>query len=252
MKNRKFWDVRQKADAPKTAQLFIYGDIYGGYEYDPAEGTLKESATSAKSIREELEALGDVETIEVHINSLGGSCYEGNAIANMLRGHSAHTVACIDAFACSEASVIACACSEVRMPRNTVMMIHNPWMDVIGNAKELRKAAEDLDVMSAAFRTIYLDKAGDKLDEETLMRLLDAETYLTAAQAKEYGLCDEIEDFDAKLRQPESGNEENAEQRADTGRLLTALQPAAKAEETVNKRETFLSNTDALIAKFIK
>lgn len=262
MKNKKYWSIRQKADSPKTAQLFIYGDIYGGYDYDFSEGTLKESETSAAHIRKELDALGDVETIELHINSMGGSCYEGNAIANMLRRHPAHTVAYIDAFACSEASVIACACKEVRMPRNTVMMIHDPWLYTSGNSRELRKAADDLDVMSAAFRTIYLEKAGDKLSEEKLIQLLEAETYLTAAQAKEYGLCDEIEDFDAKLRKPETGSDdEEAEQHVDMNRLFTVLQPAAKAEipaETPgstteeDKRDMFLSNADALINKFFK
>lgn len=260
MKNRRYWNIRQKADAPKTAELFIYGDIYGGYEYDFGNGTLKESETSAKHIRAELEAMGDVETIELHINSLGGSCYEGNAIANMLRRHPAHTVAYIDAFACSEASVIACACDEVRMPRNTVMMIHDPWLYTSGNAKELRKAADDLEVMGAAFRTIYLDKSGDKLSEEKLIQLLEAETYLTAQQAKEYGLCDVIEDFDAKLRKPDSGNgAEETEQHADIAGMFKALQPAAKCsppeekEETpVSVRDAFISNADALISRFFK
>lgn len=257
MIKRKFWNVMQKADEPKTAELFIYGDIYGGWDYDIEEHSFKESETSAAHIRRELDAVGDVDRIELHINSMGGSCYEGNAIANMLRRHPAHTVAYIDAFACSEASVIACACNEVRMPRNTVMMIHNPWLSVCGNARELRKFADDLDVMSAAFRTVYLDKAGDKLTEEKLIQLLDAETYLTAVQAQEYGLCDEIEEFDAKLRQPDTGGGEEAEQRIDISKLYKAAMPAAKADIPAglpeeNKRETFLSNAETLINKYFK
>lgn len=252
-KNRKYWSIMQKTDTPKTAELFIYGDIYGGYKYNFASGELEESETSAAHIRKELDALGDIDRIEIHINSMGGSCYEGNAVANMLRRHPAHTAAYIDAFACSEASVIACACDEVRMPRNTVMMIHDPWLNVCGNARELRKAAEDLDTMSAAFRTVYLEKAAGKLSEEKLVQLLEAETYLTAEQAEELGLCDEIEDFDAKLRQPDTGNDEEAEQHADKTGLFSVLAPAAKADiSTENKREEFLINADTLISKFLK
>ena len=63
-----------------------------------------------------------------------------------------------------------------------------------GNSAELRKAADDLDAMGEAFGQTYLVKAGDKLTEEKLIEMLDAETYLTAKEAYEFGLCDEIED----------------------------------------------------------
>lgn len=203
---KRFWNLRAEAKNPKTVILDFYGEIKGdGYDWWNDE--VIESDTSARHIRDELRAYGDVERVELHINSMGGSVYEANAIANMLRRLDCDTVAYIDAFACSAASVIAVACKNVIMPRNAVMMIHNPWQWACGNAKELRKAADDLDVLADAYRSIYLDKAGDKLDEKTLVNLLDAETYLTAEQAHEYGLCDEIEQFDAVLQEPDSGTQ---------------------------------------------
>ena len=199
---KKFWEIKQQAKNPKTLELYIYGEIRGRY-YDWDADKFIESETSASYIRKAISAYGDINRLELHINSFGGSVFEGNAIANMIRRLSCDTVAYIDAFACSAASVIACACKEVIMPRNTVLMIHNPWQAAIGNAKELRKAADDLDVLGAAFRTIYLDKAGDKLTEDKLVELLDAETYLTAEQAHDIGLCDDIEDFDAIMQEPD-------------------------------------------------
>lgn len=203
---KRFWNLRAEARNPKTVILDFYGEIKGdGYDWWNDE--VIESDTSARHIRDELRAYGDVERVELHINSMGGSVYEANAIANMLRRLDCDTVAYIDAFACSAASVIAVACKNVIMPRNAVMMIHNPWQWACGNATELRKAADDLDVLADAYRSIYLDKAGDKLDEKTLVNLLDAETYLTAEQAYEYGLCDEVEQFDAVLQEPDSGTQ---------------------------------------------
>lgn len=206
---KKYWIIRQQAKAPKVLELYIYGEIQGNYR-DWLSGEVVESETSAEYIRKEISAFGDISRLELHINSFGGSVYEGNAIANMIRRLKCETVAYIDAFACSAASVIACACKNVVMPRNTVLMIHNPWQVALGNAKELRKVADDLDVLGAAFRTIYLDKAGDKLTEDKLVELLDAETYLTAEQAHDIGLCDEIEDFDAIMQEPDEDTKGSA------------------------------------------
>ena len=119
----------------------------------------------------------------------------------MLRRHKARVVAHIDGFACSIASVIAMAADEVIMPPNTLMMIHNMWMSAEGNAADLRKAADNLDVINAAGRAAYLDKAGDKLSEEELVRMMDAETWLTAADCLRLGLADRIPEREADMSQ---------------------------------------------------
>lgn len=238
---KRFWNIRAEARNPKTVILDFYGEIEGdGYDWWNDE--VIESDTSARHIRDELRAYGDVECVELHINSMGGSVYEANAIANMLRRLDCDTVAYIDAFACSAASVIAVACKNVIMPRNAVMMIHNPWQWACGNAKELRKAADDLDVLADAYRSIYLDKAGDKLEEKELEKLLDAETYLTAEQAYEYGLCDEVEQFDAVMQEPDIATQAAAmRNHIDIGRVCAMVRGEkpelhANAEEQESKK----------------
>lgn len=227
---RNYYMIRQQAKSPGTVELYIYGTIEGD-SFDWRTGEVTESETSATYIRNQLKAYGDLRRVELHINSMGGSVREANAIANMLRRLDAETFAYIDAFACSAASAIACACNQVIMPRNTVLMIHNPWMEAIGNASDLRKAADDLDVLGEAFRTIYLDKAGDKLDEKQLIKLLDAETYLTAEQAYEYGLCDEIETFDAVMQEPSSDDRQAAAKlKIDIGKICAMVRGEAKPE----------------------
>lgn len=151
------------------------------------------SETSARNFKEVLDANPNAKVINLAINSQGGYVSEGNAIYTMLKRHPATVNVSIDAFACSMASGVAMAGDHVTMSPNALLMIHNPASCVYGNAVELRKAADDLDVMADAFRQMYLLKSGGKLPEEKLIEMLDAETYLTAAQAKEFGLCDEIE-----------------------------------------------------------
>lgn len=191
-----FWEIKQAAE--DVLQLYIYGDVedevfdWESWRYVPSDN-------SAEHFREELAKHPNVSRIEIFINSYGGSVFEGTAIYNQLKRHPARKVVHVDGFACSIASVIAMAGDEVIMPRNTLMMIHNMWMCACGNATELRKAADDLDVINAAGRQAYLQKAGDKLPEDKLAEMMDAETWLTAEQCIEYGLADRLADEDADM-----------------------------------------------------
>lgn len=189
---RRTWEIKQSASLPSAIDLYIYGSVEADY-YDWC-GDKHESETSADHFREELAKYPDAAEMNIYINSLGGSVLEGTAIYNQLKRHKAHKTVYIDGFACSIASVIAMAGDKVIMPRNTMMMIHNPWIMAVGNAKELRKQADDLEAVGEASRQAYLMKAGDKLPEDKLIEMLDAETYLTAEKCVEYGLADEFAD----------------------------------------------------------
>ena len=170
-----------------TLELRLYDTIDG-------DGWFTESETSAKAIAKKLAEMPNAKEIKIFINSLGGSVMEGLGIYNQLKRHSAHKTVYIDGFACSIASVIAMAGDTVIMPKNAVMMIHNAWVIAAGNATQLRKTADDLDVINAVSVQAYLDKAGDKLSPEKLTEMLDAETYLTADQCIELGLADKYDD----------------------------------------------------------
>ncbi|TGA95715.1 Clp protease ClpP [Sporolactobacillus shoreae] len=136
--------------------------------------------------------MGDVSTINLHINSPGGSVFEGVAIGNMLKQNKAQVNVFVDGLAASIASVIAMAGDHIAMPANAMMMIHNPWSYVVGNAADMRKEADDLDHINESMKQTYLAKAGDKLDTDTLGTLMDAETWLSAQEAVGYGLADEV------------------------------------------------------------
>lgn len=195
---KRLWEIKQSA-SPNSLDLYIYGDVKSD-GYDWWEDRVIESETSANHFREELAKYPNVEQINIYINSYGGSVFEGTAIYNQLKRHAAHKTVYIDGFACSIASVIAMAGDEVVMPKNALMMIHNMWMWVSGNAAELRKAADDLDIINTAGRGAYMEKAGDKLDEAKLIEMMDSETWLTAEQCIQYGLADRYAEKDADMQ----------------------------------------------------
>ncbi|WP_432702683.1 head maturation protease, ClpP-related [Lysinibacillus sphaericus] len=185
---QKFFQMKASADG-KSADIFIYGEITKWAWEELGE-------VSSITFKSELDALGDdVGTINLYINSPGGSVFEGLAIGNMLKRHKARVIAHVDALAASIASVIAMFADEVRMASNSLMMIHNAWTWASGNAEQLRKAADDIERINESVIQSYLDKAGDKLNNDTLKSLLDSETWLSAEEAFNYGLCDAIDDF---------------------------------------------------------
>lgn len=174
------------SDDGKSADIFIYGEItkYAWEEY---------GEVSSINFKNELDQLGnDVETINLYINSPGGSVFEAMAIIAMLHRHPAKIISHIDGVAASCASVIPMISDKVIMPANSLMMIHHAMTGAWGNAAQLRKAADDVERISQSMCQYYLDKAGDKLDSDTLSEMLEEDTWLTAEQALEYGLCDEI------------------------------------------------------------
>lgn len=196
--HKPMWRLQESSDNPQVLELYIYGDVTD-LEINWETFTIRESENSANHFREELAAHPDVTEIRVYINSYGGDVFEGTAIYNQLRRHPAHKTVYVDGFACSIASVIAMAGDTVVMPRNTLMMIHNMWCYAVGNPAMLRKQADDLDIINAAGRQAYLDKAGDKLSEDELVRLMDAESWLTAEDCVRLGLADQLADKAADM-----------------------------------------------------
>ena len=186
--------IRQLASANKdgeTLNLYIY-DAIEGDSYDWWTGEKTESETSAAYFGQVLSEHPDVKQINLFVNSRGGSVIEAMGIrAHMLR-HPAQKTAYVDGWAASAASFVLTGCDEIVMLTGSMQMLHSMWVLVIGSAKELRKAADDLDRMMAGNKQMYLERAGDKLTPEKLDEMMDAETWLTADECVEFGLADRV------------------------------------------------------------
>ena len=197
--------VRHEVKAMATGRVFefyITDDIQPDgrrFNYDTYTWERVESNTSQRYFVENLKDVKEGDTVNLYINSMGGSVKEALGIYSALRRCPATVVAYIDGFAASAASIIAMAASKVVMPRNTTMMVHNAAWAVYGNSKDLRKSADDLDIINAAMLQSYIAKAGGKLTQEKLEELTDGETWLSAEECIQYGLADEYAEQDADL-----------------------------------------------------
>lgn len=170
------------ADPPATSgTLRIYGpiDSWGGWW-----------GVSAKEVAQALDMLGDADQIVVRVNSPGGESSEGRAIMNLLRAHKAKCISVVDGAAYSAASYIAVGCDETVMSPGTTMMIHDTSCFIYGNAAELRKEADVLELISSSGAELYAEVAGGTVEQ--WRELQRAETWYTAATAVEAGLIDRV------------------------------------------------------------
>jgi ATP-dependent protease ClpP protease subunit len=167
-----------------SASLYIYDviDAYWG--------------VSAASVIESLAKAEGVETLNVYINSPGGSVFESRAIMAALSRFSGKTVAHIDSLCASAATSIALSCGEVVMSEGALFMIHNASGLAWGDKSVLRETADLLEKIELSIIKDYTDKTG-KEDAE-IIALMDAETWFTATEAKEHGFIDRIDTGKAK------------------------------------------------------
>lgn len=165
-----------------TAEILLYDQI--GRDSWSGEGL------TAKAFNEQLQSFGKVKNIHLRINSPGGSVYDGMAIYNTLKNHSAKVTATVDGIAASAASLIAMAADDLRMAKNGFLMIHEPHGVARGDSEEMRRMASLLETMTAQFVATYAERS--KQSPEKIAELLKAETYLTATEAKELGFIDSI------------------------------------------------------------
>ncbi len=128
--------------------------------------------------------------ITVWINSPGGDCVAAAQIYNMLSNYAGKVTVKIDGIAASAASVIAMAGDTVLVSPVSMMMIHNPATIAWGDSAEMQKAVAMLDEVKESIINAYEIKTG--LDRKKLSKLMDAETWMDANSAVEYGFADGI------------------------------------------------------------
>lgn len=180
----KFWNkpldkpdwYKIEALSDDEAEIMIY-DVIGWPFEDAGEFVRNLNAIKAK-------------TITVRINSPGGDVFDGTAIFNALKNHSSNIITRIEGMALSMASVVAMAGKEVQAYSNTMMMIHNAGVLAIGDANLLREVADLLDKIDGNILDIYVAQA--KTGKKETKAMMDAETWMTAKEAKEKGFIDTI------------------------------------------------------------
>jgi len=182
MKNRfvnlspSIWRINKTSD--QAAEVFLYGDIGGWLVGVTAEDFAKELAGI------------DVETIDVRLNSGGGSVFEGQAIYNALNRHPAKINVHVDGLAASIASVIAMAGDTINITEGSHIMIHKPWSMAVGDAESMRKEADVLDSLESGIVDIY--EARTNKSRKQLENWMAAETWFKGQEAVDSGFADVV------------------------------------------------------------
>lgn len=228
------------------------------------DGVHKESADK---LIEELDALygpsavaaqmtiGDVvckaddalESVEVEINSPGGSVFEGQRIYNALRGISERGVevtTTVNGLAASMGSVILMAGDKRQMTHGSRIMIHEASTIAWGDARTMRKNADLLEGISSEIAGIYAERTGG--DEKKIRNLMFAETWMTADEAKANGFVDVVlKDGKAKA-EFDTGEKGNMSILA---KLFPGNDQVAQLEASLAEAETLRADLEAAQAR---
>lgn len=165
----------------RVADIYIFGDIVPFEFFD--------GDVSAAGIVDEIKDLV-VDEIRVHIDSYGGAVSEGWAIYNALRQHPARVVTYGDGFVAS-AALYPFLAGEERVASNlSAYFFHRVSIRAEGYSDELRAAADEADMMTDIGISAFVERTN--MEEAEVRRLMDGETWLTPAQALEYGLATSI------------------------------------------------------------
>ena len=178
----KFWQVKNEVNG--NSEILLYGPIAGERSWWGDEVT-------PRSFAEDLESLNSKD-VTVRINSGGGDVFAAHAIHNQLIAYKGKVTVVIDGLAASAATIIAVAGDRIIMPSNALFMIHNPAIGLSDyyDAEALAQAVGALNAIKASIVAAYRKRCN--VSAEELAAMMDAETWMGAAECLEKGFVDEI------------------------------------------------------------
>lgn len=182
MKNKQFWNFKKSDE--KTGELYLYGVI--------SSSSWESDEITPKMFKAELDALGQISTLHVYVNSPGGDVFAADAMISMLDRHEAYTVGHNDGLAASSAFNLLMSMDKVIASDRAMFMTHNCWSYAVGNKSELRKLADTMEKMDRVMAEHIAKRTGKPVEEIEAIR--DAETWFTAQEAIDQGFADEMED----------------------------------------------------------
>ncbi|WP_127837224.1 head maturation protease, ClpP-related [Clostridium prolinivorans] len=180
-----FWNFKNNEENEEEIELRIDGDIAMDDDFWSMLFGI-ENVTPKGFIAELAQYKG--KDINVWINSYGGDVYAASRIYTALKEHKGKVKVKIDGVAISAASVIAMAGDEILMSPTSILMIHNPWGNFQGEAKDLRHGADVLDEVKETIINAYQLKT--KKSRVKISQMMDEETWMSAKKALAEGFVD--------------------------------------------------------------
>lgn len=174
--------VRNDGSEP---EIMVYGAI--GDDWD---------GITAKQFAEAMSGI-TAKALTIRINSPGGNVDDGFAIYNRLRQCGARVTTIVDGMALSSAATIAMAGDRRIMGEAAAMMIHNAWGMAIGDAAEMRRQSEVLDMLTGQICSVYSSRSGQTM--EWCAKAMNDETWMTPTEAIDRGFATEVAPSTAKM-----------------------------------------------------
>jgi ATP-dependent protease ClpP protease subunit len=227
---KKFKVYKNETDSNVT-EMYLYGRI--GEPIAEEEETITDS-----EVRKALNKI-DTDKIIIYLNSQGGDLFQAVSVHNMLVRHKSRVEIVIDAVAASGGAIIAMAGDKISMGVNATMVIHPVHTLTYADAKGHREVAKTLDEMDKSMLSNYEKRFKGTTRE--LKKLIDNSTRLTAKEALEKGLCDEVLDYK---------DDDDTNNRSRNNMLKALTSDRSKSTEDIiskysknnNKKKSILSN----------
>lgn len=180
-----FWNFKNNEENSEEIDLRIDGDI--AMDDDFWSMLFGIENVTPKGFMAELSQYKGKD-INVWVNSYGGDVYAASRIYTALKEHKGKVKVKVDGVAISAASVIAMAGDEILMSPTSILMIHNPWGNFQGEAKDLRHGADVLDEVKETIINAYQLKTGKS--RAKISQMMDEETWMSAKKAVSEGFVD--------------------------------------------------------------
>lgn len=159
--------------------------------------------------------------------------FDGRAMYAAIKQHG-NVTAQIDGLAASAASYVAMAAKSVSMVDGGFMMIHNAWTLAFGNKNDFMDLADLLDKFDESIINDYIKKTGKSKEE--LSAMMDAETWMSASDAKEMGFIDSIFDGELASEKASAGNNWDLSAFENAPKALTQPKPEPQDDTWARKR----------------
>ena len=153
---------------------------------------LKEDHICPKAIRQAIRDTPDGEALELEINSGGGDVFAGFEAYSLLREAKCPTVGIVQSLAASSAANILAGCQTVQMSPVAQIMIHLPATGTEGNQVAHRESAAMLESITQSILNAYEIKVQGKTTRSKLRTMMDRTTWMSAQDAVDVGLADEV------------------------------------------------------------
>ncbi len=139
-----------------------------------------------------LESENPKKEIAMYINSPGGHVHAGLAIYDTMQYiRSPVSTACIGMAASMGALLLAAGEKGMRFATpNSRILVHQPSGGFRGVASDIERHAQDILAVKRRLNEIYVKHTGQPY--EVIEKTLDRDSFMTAAEAQEFGLVDRV------------------------------------------------------------